>query len=160
MKPTTILERMENIMKVLVLLVSCLLSSSSFAKCFEFSGNGPDRVGPVDFRGYDAETVCVNKINGFGGGHYYSVRFADDEGNIAQFASQTETLGRCPGFCRSYQLTSGNALGQNVDLDKTSIQFMVEPNGFPGKLTITYDDQSVEFELKNDQSPTSIRNSI
>jgi hypothetical protein len=107
---------------------------TSFAKCFDFVGTGPVKVGPVALM-RPADKVCVNHVNGFGH-EYWSVRFADSQGDIAQLASQTELVERCLGFCRSYTLTSGNANGRNVNPDDTIVEFQVE--SATGELTIDH----------------------
>lgn len=111
-------------MKQWIFAVVLAVSSSAFGACFEFEGRGPMDVGPVQLAA-EATRVCVIRTNAFA--HtYYSVRFADSQGDLAQLASQTEILGRCPGFCRTYVLTSGNSNGQNVNPDRTRVQFQVE----------------------------------
>ncbi len=118
-----------------VLFVALVAAPGAFAACFTFTGTGPRFVGPVKLF-TEATKVCTNKVNAFGGRKYFSVRFADAEGDLGQFASQTEMLGRCPGFCRSYTLTSGNANGKNVNPDSTDVQFQVETEN--GTLTISH----------------------
>lgn len=121
---------------ILCALFFTVAGSPAFAKCFDFVGTRPSAVGPVTLWG-PADKVCVNHVNGFGH-EYWSLRFSDSQGDLAQLASQTEALGRCPGFCRSYTLTSGNADGRNVNPDNTSVEFQVERT--TGTLTIYHDN--------------------
>jgi hypothetical protein len=88
--------------------------------------------------------LCVNHVDGFGH-EYWSVNFSDSQGDLAQLASQTEVLGRCLGFCRTYELTSGNANGQNVNPENTAVIFQVENN--VGSLTIISDYQESTFRI-------------
>lgn len=83
-------------------------------------------------------------MNGFGH-DYWSVRFSDSQGDLAQLASQTEVVGRCPGFCRTYELTSGNADGRNVNPEGTVVTFQVENNS--GSLTIISDEQESAYRI-------------
>lgn len=136
-------------MKNFLLLCTLLFSASAFGECFEFDGKGPVAIGPVSFEGYPAKKVCVLKIGRMGGGHYYSLKFSDEQGDIAQLASQTEVHRDCPGFCRTYELTSGNALGKNVDPDGTVLSFQVESIGYPGTLTDKYKKTKKTYQLKN-----------
>lgn len=120
-------------------LILAVVGSTASARCFNFDGQGPTQVGPVTLFSA-AEKICYNSVRRMGGGIYHSISFEDREGALAQFASQTETLGRCPGFCRLYVLTSGNSNGQNVNPKSTNIEFQVESD--TGKVTIgedTYD---------------------
>jgi len=118
-----------------LVVIGLVFAQGAFAVCFDFTGKQPREVGPVRLAARPTQ-VCVHTVKTFGGRKYYSVRFRDAEGDLAQLASQTELLGRCPGFCRTYTLTSGNSNGANVNPDSTVVQFQVETN--EGKVTISH----------------------
>ncbi len=108
-----------------VLFFGFMAAQGASAACFTFDKDRPTQIGPVKLAAEPTQ-VCVNSVKKIGGRVYYSVRFADAKGDLAQLASQTEVKARCPGFCRTYTLTSGNSNGKNVDPDNTVVQFQVE----------------------------------
>ena len=123
-----------------------LWSQSSFAACFNLA-KPVYVVGPIRLA-MPADTVCTHRVSRISGGTYYSVRFSDAQGDLAQLASQTESNGRCLNYCKNYILTSGNSNGQNVNPDNTSVTVTVENSG-QGKLDIFYRGNTQSYPLVN-----------
>ena len=115
--------------------------NTAFARCFDILDPKPRSIGSAVLLG-PADSVCVNGVNAFGP-DYWDITFRDSRGVLAGFASQTELLGRCPGFCRTYEITSGTVDGRVVDLDGTIVEFRAERNS--GTLTIHHRDEPEEM---------------
>jgi hypothetical protein len=131
---------------LMCLLSSLLVASAAAAECFDFVDAQPRAVGPVELAA-PATRVCVLSVSGIGNRHYHSVRFSDALGDLAQLASETEAVGRCPGFCRQYELVSGNSNGQNVDPAGTTVSFQVESEA--GSVTVSHPDTgSVTYQVR------------
>lgn len=103
----------------LILIASFLFPFNSFAKCFNFAeGQGPARVGNVDFQGYQAKTICLYPVNR---GEYDALSLADEQGDLIQAAVRVR-VGRCgvQRFCKKAQAQSGNAFGQNLSASEAA----------------------------------------
>jgi len=122
---------------LLALITAAVLSApAAHAKCFQFVGAGPGSVGPVKLFS-PATRVCDYKVHAFGGRTYYSVHFADSQGDLAQLASQDKAIAKCLcSYSAIYTLTSGNANGANVNPDSTSVTILQQQQNGPAELSI------------------------
>ena len=100
------------ILKVLGLIL--LTGSGASAACFEFVSGSPQSIGNIFFA--DKPThICLQNVNALRRPSYIGVTFLDKQGDLAEFAAQEISRGRCPGTCKILELTSGNNNGNNVN---------------------------------------------
>jgi|GEM_PF-6571382 hypothetical protein len=125
-------------LKVLGLIL--FTGSGASAACFEFTSGSPQNIGNIFFA--DKPThICLQNVNAFLK-DYIGVTFFDRQGELARFAAQEISRGRCPGTCKILELTSGNNNGNNVNptgirIEITDYRITIHAGrGFPQAFTI------------------------
>lgn len=114
-------------MKKYLLGLGIILSGPmTFAACFNFiNGKGPERMGNAFFAA-QAKQVCISVTSQIGGGEYTSIRFSDEEGDLAIFSGEVTAKGRCLSLCQVVELTSGNVNGENVNVGDAKVSIQTE----------------------------------